>query len=221
MVHAPGAPSPPSRLSDLPDPTWRLLVSRGLPQFLGETVAPVLAFYAGWRLAGLGAGIAASSVGSLALAAWLVRRGRDVGLVAVGAVFVVVQALVALAAHSATVYLAQPVVLSFLWAIAYVASVALGRPLIGIFAGAWYPFPAWFRQTREFRREFALQSLVWAAFCVVRASVRLVVLLHSGVGGFVVVSILTGAPPYAVLVGWGLWHARRSFSRLDTAAATG
>jgi hypothetical protein len=45
----------------------------------------------------------------------------------------------------------------------------------------------------------------------VRAAVRLYVLLHSGVGGFLVVSILTGFPPYAALVAWGLWHAKRSF----------
>jgi hypothetical protein len=63
-----------------------------------------------------------------------------------------------------------------------------------------------------------MQTLVWAAFCVARAALRLVVLLHGGVGGFVVVSIVTGAPPYALLVGWGVWHARRSFSRLDDAA---
>ena len=39
---------------------------------------------------------------------------------------------------------------------------ALGRPLIGVFASAWYPFPAWFRASASFRREFGMQSLVWA-----------------------------------------------------------
>jgi hypothetical protein len=79
----------------------------------------------------------------------------------------------------------------------------------------------WFRASVPFRREFGMQTLVWAAFCVARAVLRLVVLLHSGVGGFVVVSIVTGAPPYALLVGWGIWHARRSFSLLDAAALAG
>ena len=111
------------------------------PQFMGEAVAPVLVFYAAWRTAGLGPAIVASTIAYLVLAAWLLHRRRDVALVLVGAVFVVIQALVAFAAHSATVYLAQPVLLSALWGVAYVVSAAVGRPLIGLFAVAWYPFP--------------------------------------------------------------------------------
>jgi hypothetical protein len=215
MVRAPEPAAARSELSEPPEPTWRYLLGRGLPQFAGEAIVPVLVFYAAWRWAGLGAGIAASTAASLAIAGWLVRRGRQVGVVALGVVFVAVQAAVALAADSTTVYLAQPVVLSVLWAVAYVVSVVVGRPLIGVFAAAWYPFPAEFRASRAFRHEFGLQSLVWAAFCLVRAALRLYVLLHSGVGGFVVVSILTGFPPYAALVAWGLWHARRAFRDVE------
>jgi hypothetical protein len=202
-------------VTDLPDPTWGFLLRQGLPQFACETVLPVLAFYAGWKVLGLAGGVGCSTIVSLVLAAVLVRRGRDTGLVALGAVFVAIQAVVALAAHSATVYLAQPVVFSFLLALVYVGSVAVGRPLIGIAASAWYPFPSWFRASRPFRREFGLQTLVWAVFCAARATLRLVALLHAGVAGFVVVSLLTSGPPYAVLVGWGVWHARRVFGRLD------
>jgi hypothetical protein len=35
------------------------------------------------------------------------------------------------------------------------------------------------------------------------------------------VSVVTGGPFLAVLVFWGLWHARRVFSRLDVAAPAG
>jgi Protein of unknown function (DUF3159) len=212
-VHETGAPLAPRRVDELPDPTWRSLLRRGLPQFGAEAVVPVLAFYAVWKLAGLAPAIAASSVAYLALAAWALRRKRDVGLL-VGAVFVVVQALVGLAAHSATVYLAQPVVLSTLWGVAYIGSVVVGRPLIGVFANAWYPFPAWFRAEPVYRREFAMQSLVWGAYCFGRAGLRLWALLQSGVAGFVLVSVVTGTPVLGALVGWGLWHARRTFSRV-------
>lgn len=214
MVLAPGAPAAP-HVDDLPAPTWRLILGRGLPQFAAEAVVPVVAFYVAWRLAGLGAGIAVSTGVSVAVAGYVVRRGHDVTLVAVGLVFVLLQAVVALAAHSTTVYLAQPVVFSALLAVVYVGSVVLGRPLIGVFAAAWYPFPRRFRESAPFRREFGMQTLVWAGYCALRAALRLLVLLHAGVGGFVVVSILTGVPPYAALVAWGIWHARRSFARLD------
>jgi hypothetical protein len=205
-------------LTELPDPTWRFLVRRGLPQFVLEAVAPVLAFYVAWKWWGLAPGIAASTVVSLALAAVLVRLGRDVGTIALGTVFVLVQAGVALAAHSTTVYLAQPVVFSTLLAFAYIASVAVGRPLIGVFAAAWYPFPRWFRESVPFKREFGLQTLLWAAYMLARAALRLWALLRHGVGGFVVVSLLTGSVPPFALVAWGLWHARRTFSRLPVSA---
>jgi Protein of unknown function (DUF3159) len=217
MVQPPGAPLA-ERLNALPDPTWRLLLRRGLPQFAVEGFVPVLVFYGLWRSAGLGVAVVASTVLSLAIAAWQVRHGRQGGLAVVSAVFVVVQALVALAANSATIYLAQPVVLSAVWGFVYLGSVAVGRPLIGVFASAWYPFPAWFQASGPYRREFGLQSLVWAAYCLGRAALRLYLLLHSGVGGFVVSSVVTGTPVLALLIFWGLWHARRTFGRLDMAA---
>jgi intracellular septation protein A len=195
------------------------MLGRGLPQFLGEAVAPVLVFFAAWKAAGLGPAIAASTVVYLALAVLLLRRGRDIALIATGAVFVVIQAIVGLLSHSATVYLAQPVVLSTLWSVAYFASVAVGRPLIGVFANAWYPFPPWFHASAPYTREFGLQSIVWGVYCLARAALRLYVLLHSGVGGFVVVSLVTGFPFLFGLVFWGIWHARRVFSRLAAATA--
>jgi hypothetical protein len=214
MVRAAGTPVAPGRLAELPDPTWRSILGRGLPQFAAEAVLPVLVFYGVWRAAGLGAGIAAATVVSLALAGVLARRGRDVTLVALGAAFIVVQAVVGLAAHSTTVYLAQPVVLNALWGVACFASIMIRRPLIGLLAGAWYPFPPWFRASDAFRREFSVQSAVFGAFYLARAALRLWALLATGVGGFVVVSVVTGSPFVLVLIGWGVWHARRSFSAL-------
>lgn len=111
-------------------------------------------------------------------------------------------------------YLAQPVVLSAGWGVAYLVSARTRRPLISLFANAWYPFPPEFRAGEPYRREFAMQSVVWGIFCLVRAAVRLWALLASGVGGFVVASFLTGAPPFFLLVAWGVWHARRRFTRL-------
>jgi hypothetical protein len=216
MVLAPGAPAPHT-LSELPEPSWRFIARRGLPQFALEAVLPLVVFYGAWRAWGLSGGVVASTCASLLLVAWLVRRGEPVGLVAVGALAVVIQAAVALASHSATVYLAQPVVLSGLWSVAYAGSVAVRRPVVGLFACAWYPFPRWFRESPPFRREFAMQSLVWAAYCLARAVLRLVVLLEDGVGGFVAVSLVTGAPFLAALVAWGVWHARHTFARLDVA----
>jgi intracellular septation protein A len=197
-------------MTDLPDPTWRLLLSRGLPTFALEGVLPVLVFYAVLRASTLPAAIVASSLAAGAVVALQHRRGQDIALAAVTFVFIVVQSIVGLAAHSATVYLAQPVVLGACWGIAFLVSAAIDRPLVGAFARAWYPFPEEFRSGRAYRREFGLQSVVWGVYCIVTAALRLGALLVTGVGGLVVVSLAVGAPGQIALVVWCLWHARRA-----------
>ena len=62
-----------------------------------------------------------------------------------------------------------------------------------------------------------MQSIVWGVYCLGRAALRLVVLLGSGVGSFILVSAVTGAPILVALVFWGIWHARRTFTRLAVA----
>src|SRR5439155_17681967 len=99
------------------EPTWRYLAGRGLPVFAAEGIGPVLVFYAAWRLWGLAAGIVLATALSAAVLVWQLRRGREGALARLTLVFLVVQAAVGLASHSATVYLAQPVVLSAGWGI--------------------------------------------------------------------------------------------------------
>jgi hypothetical protein len=199
-------------MTDLPDPTWRLLLSRGLPTLALEGVLPVLVFYGVLRASSLPAAIAASSLAAGVVVCLQHRRGQDIALAAVTFVFIVVQSLVGLAAHSATVYLAQPVVLGACWGIAFLVSAAIDRPLVGAFARAWYPFPEGFRASRAYRREFGMQSVVWGVYCVAAAALRLGALLVSGVGGLVVVSLAVGPPGQIALVVWCLWHARRTLA---------
>jgi hypothetical protein len=189
-----------------------MLLGRGLPNFALEGFVPILVFYGAWRAGGLGTGIAASAAVAGAIVLWQLRRGLDVAVAAVGCLFIAVQALVALAAHSATVYLAQPVVFSACWGIAYLVSAAVRRPLVGTFARAWYPFPREFRESELYLREFGMQSVVWGLYCLARSAFRLAVLVAGGIGGFVVVSFATGTPVLLAIVLWGIWHARRSFS---------
>src|SRR4051795_796397 len=61
VVRAAGTALAARGIDDPPPPTWRLLLSRGLPQFAGEAVVPVLVFYAGWRVAGLAPAVVAST----------------------------------------------------------------------------------------------------------------------------------------------------------------
>ena len=220
VVRPAGASPAPGGLNGLPEPTWRLLLGRGLPTFALEGFAPILAFYFVWREEGLAPGIVASAAVAGVVVLWQLRRGLDVALAGATLLFIAIQAVVALAAHSATVYLAQPVLFSACWSLAYLVSAAVRRPLIGAFARAWYPFPREFMASEPYLREFGMQSVVWGLYCLARAGLRLGLLLTGGIGGFVVVSFLTGTPVLVALVLWGVWHARRAFATSQPALAT-
>jgi Protein of unknown function (DUF3159) len=215
MVHEAGTPAAPGGLDDLPEPTWRLLLGRGLPVSLTEGVLPLAVFYILWRTAGLGAAIVVATLLSLAISAWAVRRGEGAALALVTGAFIVVQAVVSLATHDGTIYLARPIFISAAWGIGYLVSVWIGRPLIGVLAAVWYPFPGWFQASVPFRREFGLQSIVWGIVCLTRAAGGAAVILALGNGTFLAYATVTGFPLVAVLIAWGLRHARRSFGALD------
>jgi hypothetical protein len=189
------------------EPSFRLIFLGGLPGLLRESVLPLGAFVVGSKLGGLALGIGASVAVSGIVYLHERRAGRDALLVRLALAFVTVQALVGLAAHSATVYLAQPVLASAAWGIAFLASAAVRRPLAGALACAWYPFPRSLRASDRFKRVFAIESVVWGLYLLARSALRLAVLLTTSIGGLLVVVFLTGAPAMVVLVAWSIHYA--------------
>ena len=193
-------------------PSFGSVVARGLPGFLREGFLPLAAFYAGWRLSGTPAGIAAAALVALLLYAFERRAGRDGLLVRLTLLFVAVQSVVGLLTASATVYLATPVVAGAVWGLAFLGSAAAGRPLAGALACAWYPFPPEFRRTKQFKRVYGFESVVWGVYFLGRSGVRLLALLLGGVGSLVLVTSLTGTPAMLGLIAWSIWYAIRKLS---------
>jgi hypothetical protein len=169
-------------------------------------------FYVGWRLWGTGAGIAIAAAAALLVYANERRIGRDGLLVRLSLAFVAVQTAVGVLSHSATAYLATPVVANALWGVAFLGSVAVGRPLAGALAGAWYPFPPAFRESREFKRVYGVESIVWGVYLLARSALRLGFLLAGNVTGFLVVVFVTGGPTMLALMAWSVWYAVRRLS---------
>ncbi|MBM2821527.1 MAG: hypothetical protein HW413_273 [Thermoleophilia bacterium] len=202
----------------LTEPSFRRILLGGLPAFLREGFLPLAAFYAGWRLSGTGAGIAAAAAVSLLVYAHERRAARDGLLVRLSLAFVAVQTIVGLLSQSATVYLATPVLANAIWAVAFLGSAALRRPLAGALACAWYPFPPEFRKTPKFKRVYCVESIVWGLYLLARSALRLTVLLHGSVSSFVVVVFLTGTPTMLALVAWSIWYAIRRLSNDDGSA---
>ena len=192
-------------------PSVRAILWGGLPGNLREGLLPIAAFYLGWRLSGLTAGMVAAAVVSLTVYAYERRAGRDGLLVRLSLGFVAVQTVVGLISDSATAYLATPVLANAAWGLAFLGSVAIKRPLAGTLACAWYPFPPAFRETPEFKHVYGVESVVWGIYLLARCALRLAVLLSAGVGGYVLIVFLTGTPVTFGLVVWSIWYAVRSF----------
>ena len=197
----------------LPEPSFRSLLRSGAPRFARELFGPVVGFYVAWKLGGLTAGIIAATVIALAIEAYERKHGRRGALALVSAAFVVVQGVVGLVADSAVVYLAQPVVVSAIWGIVNLVSAAIGRPLMGVFADAWYPFPDFVKRSRTYRRVFGFESVVWGVYLLARSGVRMLVLGSGSIGAFVAIQFVTGIPFIVALVMWSLWYAIRGFER--------
>jgi hypothetical protein len=202
----------------LSEPTFWGVLLTGLPGFLREGFLPLGAFYAGLRLDGLAAGIAAAAVASVLIYLYERRAGRDALLVRISLGFVVVQSIVGLAANSATVYLAQPVLLAAAWGLAFLISIPLGRPLAGTLACAWYPFPRWLKESPDFKRVYGVESVVWGAYFLARSALRLVVLLHGSLETFLLIVFLTGTPVMLLLLAWSIRYAIRGLADTEPPA---
>ena len=191
-------------------PSVASILVGGLPGFLREGLLPVAAFYAGLRLSGLAAGMAAAASASIVVYALERRAGRDGLLVRLSLAFVAVQTLIGVVSDSATAYLALPVLTTAVWGLAFLGSAAIRRPLVGALACAWYPFPQEFRQTALFKRVYGVESVVWGLYFLSRSALRLIVLVYAGVGGYLLV-VVTGTPFTIALLVWSIWYAVRRF----------
>ncbi len=199
-------------------PTFWGVLMTGLPGFLREGFLPLGAFYAGLKLDGLVAGIVVAALASVLIYVYERRAGRDALIVRISLGFVVVQSIVGLAANSATVYLAQPVLLAAAWGLAFWVSIPLGRPLAGVLADAWYPFPRWLKESSDFKRVYGVESVVWGAYFLARSALRLVLLLQGSLESFLVVVFLTGTPVMLVLLGWSIRYAIRGLADAEPPA---
>ena len=200
---------------ELQAPSVKEMLLGGGPRFARDAFGPPLAFYVGWKSAGLVVGLALATL--VSLLAWRAERraGRPGFMTRLSLAIVIIQAVVGLVAGSERVYLAQPVLVNAAYGIAFIVSVLLHRPLAGAFAGDLYSFPDEVRASKTFTSIFGRISLVWGAYLCVRSGVRLATLSQSSVEAFLVVNMLTGMPLIALLMSWSVWYGVRSFRRSE------
>lgn len=200
---------------DLPSLKVRDLLLGNGPRFARDAFGPPLAFYVGWKAGGLVTGIVLSTAMSLLAFRAEKRADRPGFLVRMMLGIVLLQAVVGLVADSERVYLAQPVLVSGAYGMAFLVSVALGKPLAARFADEMFPFPAEVRASATFRRAFGRISLAWGAYLLFRSALRLVMLSMSSVEAFLVINVASGVPLTGLLMSWSVWFGVRSFRRSE------
>lgn len=191
------------------------LMKGGGGRIASDGLGPSLAFYVGFKAVGLAVGVALAVV--VALAAWIRarRQGRRGLLPWIILAGVVVQGTIGLLADDARGFFAPQLATGAIWGIAFVGSVVIGRPLVGVFARELFPIPDDIRTSDGFRRLTGILSLVFGASILIRVFVRYLQLRGGSIDGYLVVTLLTGPPVTALTIVWGLWFSRRALARLD------
>jgi intracellular septation protein A len=153
-------------------------------------------------------GIALAS--ALALLIIRLATGRAVKHAIGGTVLVAVSGLIATATgHEADFYLMQ-VLRSLLLAAILLASLAVGRPLVGVIVGPVIGGPSW-RQDPILRRAYWQCTAIWAGIALARTMLKVPLYVSNSVVGLGAAHLITGIPLFAAMIYWQLHILRRAY----------
>jgi len=215
VVSDPAATPTPEGQPRLPPLTAKAILLGSGPRFARDAFGPVLAFYVFWKIWGLVPGVVAATAVALLVYRYERRQDRPALVIRIALVFVLIQAVVGLWTGSAEIYLAIPVFVNAGYGLAFIGSIAIGRPLAGVFAEEMLILPDEVKASRTHRRTFSSISFAWGSYMVLRSALRLVVLAALGVDAFVAVGFVTGFPVTMALMSWSIWYGVRSFRRSE------
>lgn len=193
----------PSRVLVVPNP--RSIARHALPAMIEGKVIPVVLFVGFLRFAGAATAVLVALAWSLAsIARRLVLRRRVSGVVVLSAVGLAARTVVMLATGQLLVYFLQPLIGTVLVAIAFLVSLALGRPLAERLVHDLCPVDAETAAHPHVRRFFTRLSLFWAITSTVNATITLWLLLTQSATTFVVVKSVLGPASAVIAIGAAL-----------------
>jgi hypothetical protein len=195
-------------------PRLRTLARHALPKLVEGTVIPLVLFAGVLHFFGLwGAIVAGLGWSYAAVLRRVVTRQRVPGLLLIGTVTLTARSILAFTTGSSVIYFLQPTLGTALVAVAFVVSVAIGRPLAQRIAADFCPIPAHVMAQAHVRRCFLGISLLWAVTCLVNASVAVWLQFTQSVGTFVVGKSLTQAALTVVAVTLSVVWFKRSVNK--------
>ena len=200
----------------LPEPiAIRAVVRRAGPRLVRDGFGPLAAFFLGWKLIGLTAGIAAAVLFGLSVFVHERRQGRPAMVVRLALVLVAIRATVGLTSASASVYLAQEIAIDTVLGCVVFASLAGRRPFASWFAEEIYPLPQEVQDSETFQRAMRTITAVWGTYFLARALVRLTALLTLSTDRYVLVAALSDAPFLVGILAWSVYYTSRSLRRSE------
>jgi len=197
-ILAPVEPKPPFR-----PPSTSLAEATGGWVGIAEATLPFLAFTITWSATGndVGAGALVAVGISATLAAIRLLRRETIQFALSGLVGVAFGAFVAARTGDAEDFFLPGILINAGSCAAYLISILVRRPLIGLFASAltgegrqWYLDP-------ERRSLYMRASWIWVGLFAFRLSIQLPLYLSGEVGPLAIARVITGLPLFAL----GLW----------------
>jgi hypothetical protein len=175
----------------------------GGPLGIAESTLPFVAFTIVWTATGQD--IAAGAIVALAISATLagvrLLRGQSTRYALSGLIGVAIGAFVASRTGEASAFFLPGILINAGSLAAYLVSIAVGRPLLGLLASpitgegrAWFEDP-------ERRRLYTRASWIWVGLFSLRLSIQLPLYLTDAVGPLAAARVVTGPPLFAL----GVW----------------
>lgn len=175
---------------------------------------PLALFLIGLRVVGVWGAMTIGLVWAYGLiGARLFMRRRIPGILVLGTITLTARTLIALSAHSVTLYFLQPSLGSMLIASVFLVSVLVDRPLAARLAGDFCPLSTELHANEHIRRFFRQISLLWAFAQAANAGVTIWLLFSQSIGTFVVLrSVVSFAVTGSAILASSLWF-RASMAR--------
>ena len=200
-------------------PRLTQLALHALPRVLEGMIAPVVVFYAGLVVIGLGGALVTAVAwvyGGILIR--LVRRRPIPGTLLLAALGVTARAGMAALTGSAVVYFLQPTLGTLLVAMAFLASVPLRRPLAAKVAGDLVPLPEGFLAHQRVHRFFLRMSLLWSLVFTLNTGLSVWLLFRHSIEAYLWIRTPAVALLGAAAVVISLWGFKRCVRGVTTAS---
>lgn len=177
-----------------------------------ESGAPSAAFLVVYQVAGHEASPALRAAGIIAIVAAVLRIARRGSLqfVASGVLGVAVSAWLVARTGQAKDYFVPGLITNVLWGAAYLASVLLRYPLIGILVGSVEGQPLKWVRDADRRRAAMLATWGFVALFALRLAIEVPLYLAGALNALGVAKLVLGWPPY-VLAAWMAYRLLRPY----------